>query len=235
METKRLKPREQGDLGELSAMEWLVAQGARIYMPVFHSPDVDIIAELGSRLFRIQVKTCTYEREHRWCVQVATCGGNQSWNGTVKRLDPSRYDLLFVLVGDGRRWCIPADAVEASTNLTLGASKYSEFEVSTGQPIVPRVGSRIDDPSPGERRSGRAGPDCKFGGQVLSGFESLLPHQSPQKATSAQTRVSKHHQITIPGGPFKSSRIQVGEPLRVTSAGPGRLVVTRIETPRHHS
>src|SRR5215218_10052696 len=114
MATARLKPREQGDLGELSAMEWLVSRGACIYAPVFHSPHVDLIAELGDRMLRVQVKTCTYHRNGRWCVQIATCGGNQSWNGTVKRRDPARYDLLFVLVADGRRWCIPSHAVEST-------------------------------------------------------------------------------------------------------------------------
>jgi hypothetical protein len=35
-------------------------------------------------------------------------GRNQSWTGVVKRLDPARFDYLFVLVGDGRRWFIPS-------------------------------------------------------------------------------------------------------------------------------
>lgn len=47
----RLKPREQGDIGELSAMHWLAEQGARLYLPVGHSPDVDLIdgQPFGSR------------------------------------------------------------------------------------------------------------------------------------------------------------------------------------------
>jgi hypothetical protein len=49
MATARLKPRDQGDLGELSAMEWLVSQGARVYIPLFHSPDVDLVAEFEDR------------------------------------------------------------------------------------------------------------------------------------------------------------------------------------------
>lgn len=36
-----LKPRQQGDLGELSAMEWLTSKGAAVFKPVFHSPDID--------------------------------------------------------------------------------------------------------------------------------------------------------------------------------------------------
>jgi hypothetical protein len=40
-------------------------------------------------------------------VAICTRGGNQSWNGITKRLDPTRIDCLFVIVGDGRRWSIP--------------------------------------------------------------------------------------------------------------------------------
>jgi hypothetical protein len=232
MTTARLKPREQGDLGELSAMEWLASQGARIYIPVFHSPDIDLIAELGNRLLRVQVKTCTYQRDDRWCVQVATCGGNQSWNGTVKRLDPSRYDLLFVLVGDGRRWCIPAHAVEGTTSMLLGGPKYSEFEVESAQPIAQRAGSRIGDRSLGERRRGRVGRDCKSRASALSGFESHLPHQPElPSGPSARTRVSGNHQITIPMGPFRGAGLEVGQAVRVTATDHGHLLLDRIELP----
>jgi len=85
MKTKRLKPREQGDIGELSAMEWLASKGAHLYIPVGHSPDVDVIAELGGRLLRVEVKTSTHRNEHgTWAVLISTRGGNQSWTGLVK-------------------------------------------------------------------------------------------------------------------------------------------------------
>ena len=66
---------------------------------------------------------------------LATRGGNQSWNGVAKYLDPSRFDYLFVLVGDGRRWFIPATQVDAVAALSLGGPKYAEFEVDRGEPI----------------------------------------------------------------------------------------------------
>ena len=227
----RLKPREQGDLGELSAMEWLVGQGARIYMPVFHSPDVDVIAELDDQLFRVQVKTTTYSRDERWCVQVATCGGNQSWTGKVKHLDPRRYDLLFVLTGDGRRWCIPSHAVEGTTSIVLGGPKYSEFEVDAGKPILRTVASRIVGPTPGERRRGRVGLDCKSSASLLSGFESRLPHQPELPAgPAARTTLSSNHQITIPLGPFRAAGLRIGQAIRVTAAGDGHLLLDRIQT-----
>jgi hypothetical protein len=36
-------------------------------------------------------------------IVISTRGGNQSWSGVVKYLEPSRCDYLFVLAGDGRR------------------------------------------------------------------------------------------------------------------------------------
>jgi hypothetical protein len=57
--------------------------------PLGHSPDADLIAEIRGRLFRVQVKTSTFA---------------PSWTGVTKLFDPSRFDLLFALVGDGRRW-----------------------------------------------------------------------------------------------------------------------------------
>jgi hypothetical protein len=127
--------RLQGDLGELSAMEWFASKGAHILIPVGHSPDYDFVAELGERLLRVQVKTGTFFRNLRWEVKVCTAGGNQSWNRVVKRFDPSRCDYLFAVVADGRRWCIPSTALCVGHGLRLGGPKYAEFEVERGRPL----------------------------------------------------------------------------------------------------
>jgi Holliday junction resolvase-like predicted endonuclease len=132
----RISPRRQGDLGELSAMEWLSSQGYCINLPVGHSPDYDLIADDGEALWRVQVKTSAQDEKGRWRVAVCTRGGNQSWNGLIKRFSASRCDWLFVLVADGRRWFIPAEAVEGGTALSLGGPKYSEFEVEPGRPFL---------------------------------------------------------------------------------------------------
>jgi hypothetical protein len=55
----------------------------------------------------------------------------------VKYLDPSRYDYLFVLVGDGRRWFIPSGDVAATSGLRLGGPKYARFEIEAGAPLRP--------------------------------------------------------------------------------------------------
>jgi hypothetical protein len=82
---ERIPPRRQGDLGELSAIDWLASQGYGIYVPLGHSPDCDIVAESQGTLLRVQVKTSTQWRNDRWEVTLCTRGGNQSWSGMVKR------------------------------------------------------------------------------------------------------------------------------------------------------
>jgi len=130
-----MNTREQGDLGELSAMEWLVSQGSSIYVPIGHSADIDLVAWFERRLVGIQVKTSQCFAKDRWVVALATRGGNQSWNGISKRFSPTRCEYLFVHVGDGRRWFIPSAAVEGETGIVLGGPKYKAFEVEPGRPL----------------------------------------------------------------------------------------------------
>jgi hypothetical protein len=133
-------PRRQGDAGELSALQWLISVGAAVYLPFGHSPDVDLVADLEGRLVRVQVKTSIFSpREGRFDVALRTSGGNQSWSRIIKRLDPSRCDYLFVHVGDGRRWFIPADQLGGSTAIVVGGPKYAEFEVDPGAPLPARI------------------------------------------------------------------------------------------------
>ena len=135
-------------------MEWFASKGAGIYFPIGHSPDCDFIAEFDDRLARVQVKTCTCWIKNRWSVTLCTRGGNQSWSGLVKRLDASRCDYLFVVVGDGRRWCIPSASRRGRVGIQLGGPKYAEFEVEPGRPLPPRT---ADEPASTIGSSQRSG------------------------------------------------------------------------------
>jgi hypothetical protein len=129
--------RLQGDFGELSAAMWLTSQGARVSKPIGHCPDYDLVADFGDRLVRVEVKTCTRtgNAPGRYAVQLCTHGGNQSWTGVVKVFEQARCDFVFIHVGDGRRWFIPTDALEAVRAISVGGPKYAEFEVEPGPPI----------------------------------------------------------------------------------------------------
>lgn len=170
----------------MSAIEWLTRIGATVSVPLGHSPDYDLIAEVNGQLHRIQVKTSTNvqvtpSRRRRCVVHIATNGGNQSWSGVAKKFDPSRFDLLFAVVGDGRRWLIPASQIEADTAISLGGPKYSAFEIEPAAPIEslvygedrPTLESGSDRGSAGVGEPGRS---VKSVPKLLSGFDSHLPH-----------------------------------------------------------
>ena len=244
-------PRRQGDLGEAAAIQWLTSIGAIVSFPLFHSPDYDLVADLGGRPARVQVKTSTHRpgTPGRYCVQLATSGGNQSWTGVVRRFDPGRCDFLFIVVGDGRRWFIPATEVGGSTEITVGGTKYSEFGVGEGDPLErDSTLSFYTRREAGERRRGRVGRDCKSRASLLSGFESHLPHYSPSSGGESltgdknrlavgRTKMSAHHQVAVPRAVAAVCGIEPGDRFRVESDGPGRFVMTRLEEymARHES
>jgi hypothetical protein len=135
-------PRIQGNAGELSAMFWLMSVGAIVGIPLVQHSDYDLLADWGDRVEKVQVKTSTFFRNERWEVALCTRGGNQSWNGIVRYLDADRCDSLFVHVGDGRRWFVPARALGGRSSISLGGPKYSEFEVKSGDPLPSRTPAR---------------------------------------------------------------------------------------------
>jgi hypothetical protein len=131
-------PRRQGDAGERSAVTWLWSVGAVVFVPFGHSPDYDLVADFGAGAVRVQVKTTTVWRNHRWNCTRCTRSGNQSWNGLVKLLDAARCDYVFVHAGDGRRWFIPSSRLGGGSGILLGGPKYADFEVQRGEPLQGR-------------------------------------------------------------------------------------------------
>lgn len=239
-----LTPRQQGDLGELSAIEWLASKGAVVLKPLFHSPDFDLAGALGDAIFSVEVKTSRRRNGHRWSVAIATRGGNQSWNGVTKHFDAARCDYLFVLVGDGRRWFIPTRALGCRSGLTVGGPKYSEFEIEPGKPLPsPQLESAS---ALGERRSWRDGPACKVGALVLSEFDSHLPHSTLPSSTHPRIKRSKYERklgkaghavinqkrrVTLPQSALVDSGLREGDYVSARADGPGRIVIEKAGLP----
>ncbi len=78
---ERIPPRLQGDIGEWSAIGWLIDQGAQVFLPLGHSPDVDLVADFADRLTRVQVKTSTVHRNDRFEVTLATRAAIEAGTG----------------------------------------------------------------------------------------------------------------------------------------------------------
>lgn len=238
-------------------MEWLASKGALVWIPLGHSPDVDLIAELDGRMLRFQVKTSTQcvstARGHsRWRVMLATNGGNQSWSGATKTFDPARIDFLFVLVSDGRRWLIPARAIEAQRQVAVGGSKYAQFEIERGGAfehlVYPETTAPLESPSQpgGAPEFGEPGRPVKSVATLE--WVRIPPPPSRPRATSdsisgdvaaaeskfdaplrfQRTQISSKHQVTIPSVPFRCARLQPGDRLHAHAAGPGRVVFERL-------
>ena len=235
--------RQQGDLGEASAMQWLTHLGGLVLVPLGHSPDYDLIADLNGRLLRVQVKTSVQEirtpNGHlRHPVSLVTCGGNQSWTGVSKLIDPDSIDYLFVLTGSGRRWFIPAGELGGSRAIQLGGDKYSEFEIEAGPPIRAVVcgGARLESAHPGEYPSGQR--TAAVNRQALPSEVRILPPPSDsadslKPRANGRTRMSSNRQVTVPLAVATASSIEPGDRFRVESDGPGRFIMTRVEEYGH--
>jgi hypothetical protein len=213
--TNRISPREQGDIGERSALCWLVDHGATVYLPFGHSPDIDLVADFGAELVRVQVKTSNCLQKGRYAVTLATRGGNQSWSGLVKRFSPRRCDYLFVHVGDGRRWFIPSHAVEGGSGLQLGGPKYEAYEVEPDRPLsvlAERRIARLPDPGGVPERS--KGMDCKSIGSAFAGS-----NPAPAIAVLLGSRESDR----VPSGSRSPACAGESAGPALGCAGPGRL------------
>jgi hypothetical protein len=104
-----------------------------------------------------------------------TRGGNQSWSGLTKGLDPEYCDYLFVLVGDGRRWFIPSTHFGGRHGLRLGGPKYAESRWSGAiqSPAAPPLQSASPPPGGMSERPKETG--CKPVGSAYAGSNPAPP------------------------------------------------------------
>ena len=238
--------RRQGDLGEISAIDWFTRAGGTVFAPVGHSPDADLIVMLGTELFRVQVKTTTQEGRtpngHWRCtVALATSGGNQSWSRKTKQLDPNALDYLFVLCGNGRRWCIPSAALESGNAACLGGSKHAEFEIEPSAPITALIYD--DEPSlesstpegeypSGQRMAAVNRPAFAFrGSNPLSPMKLEKTKYERKLGKSGRAVINQKRRVTIPSQAASEAGLKDGDRLSVRADGFGRLVLERVELP----
>lgn len=239
----------QGGLGETSAIDWFTRLGAVVFVPVGHSPAVDLVALLDGNPLRIQVKTsaqrsATKGGESRFPVQLVTCGGNRSWTGERRTLDFDAIDYLFALTASGRRWCIPAAAIEAASAITLGGDKYSEFEIDPAAPIESLVHSEealLDSrPRLGEYPSGQRMATVNRPAQPSQVRILPPPSDRPRfsrtryerrRGQSGQALINSKRRVTLPQSAVLGADLRDGDRLRVSADGYGRILLERIELP----
>jgi hypothetical protein len=193
----------------------------------------------------IDQQLTTPEGHARSAVTLATSGGNRSWNGIGKKVDPNRFDYLFVLTGDGRRWFIPSTMLEARSSITLGGAKYAEFEIEPGGSIDdlvygvdPSIESRAasgEYPS-GQRMATVNRPALPSQVRILPPPFRPRPGFSPSKyerslGRGGQAIINQKRRVTLPQKACIEAGLQQDDRLLVRSEGDGRVVLERIDPP----
>jgi hypothetical protein len=248
LEMERLINRtQQGDLGEASAIEWFTRAGAVVSKPLGYSPDYDLVVDLGDEPLRVQVKTSTQvvstpNGHERFPAMLATHGGNQSWNHEARLFGCERADLLFVLLANGRRWLIPAREVESKRCITLGGEKYSEFEIDPAEPIRDLIlgaqATPINSPASlgeyprGQRMAAVNRPAQPSQVRLLSPplrtTRSDPTTYARSLGRSRQAVIYGKRRVTIPRECFAEAGLRIGDRIRATSRGEGRIVLERV-------
>lgn len=242
---RSINRRQQGDLGEASAIEWFTSKGALVLVPFGHSPDYDLVAAIGNRVKTTTQQARTANGHPRFPVSLTTCGGNQSWNGVVKTVDPETIDYLFAHTGSGRRWLIPSTDIEGKRSVRLGGPRYAQFEIEPGTGISEIVfGQRpaLDLPPDGGVSKWSKDGGCKPSGLCPSQVRLLPPplaSSRPVKPTGYERKpgqrgeavINQKRRLTIPQRPFFEAGFTNSGRVRVRADGPGRIVVEQYELP----
>lgn len=134
MFSKAFNSKKQGDIGLAHAIAYFTQNYKVVSLPLSDNQDYDLIVEdYDSKLFRVQVKTCS--STNKWgiyMVTLKTCGGNSKKNHIHKTADIIVYDLLFVLAGNGETYCIPKEHIKEIRNQINLGSNYQIFRVNGG-------------------------------------------------------------------------------------------------------
>lgn len=120
-------PRVQGDEGLGIAIAYFTRVGLKVAIPLTDSQRYDLIIDDGQRLQRVQVRTTTMKRGRGYVVHLRTIGGNKS-QVITRAFDPSDYEWLFVVCGDGTAYLIPTTSITARFALYL-SRKYEPYRI----------------------------------------------------------------------------------------------------------
>jgi len=118
--------KKQGDWGLGVAIAHYSKLGHTILLPLTDSQDYDLVVDIDGKLQRIQVKTTTYKNPHgNYAVSLTVKGGNRT-GSTIKKMDKTSVDQIFIVTKDDTIYIIPVTNVGSSITLS---DKYDIFKV----------------------------------------------------------------------------------------------------------
>lgn len=86
--------KQQSALGVARAISYYTSLKYAVFIPVTDISKYDLLIDNGNGVKRVEVKTTSQKNGQ---VGLRTKGGNQSWNGEIKRISPTDCDLVFLV------------------------------------------------------------------------------------------------------------------------------------------
>lgn len=124
-----MNKKQQGDIGVAKAIYYYSACGYIVSIPATDNSRYDLLVDKNGKINRVQVKTSSYKiASGSYEVQLKTTGGNQSWQGIVKKISAEEIDILFIVCEDGSMYEIAPEIFDNRTTITLGKN-YESFRV----------------------------------------------------------------------------------------------------------
>lgn len=115
-----MNTKEQGDIGVAQAIYYYTLNGYKVSIPNTDSTRYDLIVDKDGRLYRVQCKTTFAKaRSGMPIAGLRTMGGNQSWNGVVKRITEEETDLIWICVDGKAAYEFPVKALAGRHSITL--------------------------------------------------------------------------------------------------------------------
>lgn len=137
-------PKLQGNVGAHRAVYEYSMLGYNVLWPLCDSAKYDIVIEKDGKFLRVQVKTSRTNKEYynkrkdgsinktvcptKWVVNLVTSGGNTKIN-TRRLREDNDYDILFVLVANGKCWSIPVDQITARSSTVICEEKHLQYQL----------------------------------------------------------------------------------------------------------
>lgn len=127
--THHLNTRQQGSVGVSAAVFYYTKLGYIVLLPISEAQRYDLVVDKNGTLYRVEVKTSrTKAPSGKYIFQLATTGGNQSWNKTIKYLSSKDCDLVFLYAEDGSMWEYPIEELEGCrTKTPENSNKLQDF------------------------------------------------------------------------------------------------------------
>ena len=121
---------EQGNIGLGQAIAAFTRLRYVVSIPLNDCQDYDLVVENNGKLLKVQVKTASFKSKHGiYHVDLRVKGGNSG--RVLKKFDPTKVDILFVLTDDGTFYLIPTNQISNTSTINLG-EKVEQFKFTQG-------------------------------------------------------------------------------------------------------